>query len=228
MLDPLNAFKRILHDSLIPEYCQGAFLGPAGAQFRESKLKLNEDDARNFVQGWEAQLLSHIGGRKYRGAKNGAAEKFFHSRSKALVPRTFTLAQESVIAVAALARLHFAFQWPKDLLGTQSKDHSFDAVAFLPNQKTEHVACEVKTCRRDIDRLLSEMQRYCFPEYHCRVSIKEDAFKKVLGLRTRRAPIFWAIAPSGVSEVFNVSYQESGAVVMKQANESVLKYPLAK
>jgi hypothetical protein len=46
--------------------------------------------------------------------------------------------------VGGLARLHFDFRWPKELLGCQSKDWAFDLIATLPGKRVEHIACEVK------------------------------------------------------------------------------------
>lgn len=233
MQTPMNAFDKILRNFLIPEYCQGAFFKSVPAYFRETSRMFSEDDAANFVRGWEAGLIAHIGGGKYKSARNGPAEKFFNSDGKTLSPRTFALAQESVITIAVLARLHFEFGWPKELLGTQSIDGAFDAVAFLPGFQTEHIACEVKRTAGQVDKMVVEMQRFCEPEYRddrspAVKSSEINSLRKVDGLRRRRAAIFWAVGPGGVSKVFLVSYGQDGGIVITPDSEAALTYQAAR
>ncbi len=231
MLGTITAFDEILENFLIPEYRQGAFFKSAFAEFRETKRQFGQEDARNFVLGWEAGLIKHIGGGKYKGVRNGPAEKFFNADKKTIVPRTFALAQESVITDAVLARLHFEFGWPKELLGTQSVDSAFDAVTFLPGASNEYIACEVKRTSNGIDKMIREMQTFCDPSYRLDhdSSVKEahkNALRKVHGLRRRRARVFWAVGPYGSSKVFSVSYLQDGSIVLSPESEATLAYPL--
>ncbi len=90
------------------------------AEFRSTPLHFDEEDARYFVMAWDEGFLEHVGSGRYVAPRNAACEKFFNAGAAAVVPRNFTLAQEALITVGVLARLHFEFGWPRDLLGTQS------------------------------------------------------------------------------------------------------------
>ncbi len=51
-----------------------------------------------------------------------------------------------------------------------------------------------------------------------------NAYKKLVGLKARRAPVFWALGPDGYSLVFRVGYQDDGRVSFKPAAQDVLDY----
>ena len=51
-----------------------------------------------------------------------------------------------------------------------------------------------------------------------------NAYRKLVALRKRKAPIFWALGPERVSFVFNMSYSVDGAVTFSPAEENVLSY----
>jgi hypothetical protein len=52
-----------------------------------------------------------------------------------------------------------------------------------------------------------------------------NAYKKVEGLRARRAPVFWALGPAGYSRAFAVSYEDDGALQLEEKGHSILKHP---
>lgn len=227
----LERFDDILQSRLVPEYCQGAFLASTTAEFRPSRLHFGEEDARHFVMGWEAELIAHDGGGKYKAPRNSACEKFFNVSDKSVLPRTFTLAQEAVLTVGVLARLRFDFGWPKDLLGTQSVSYAFDAIACLPEvAPTEYIACEVKKTPAEVENLLCDMQALCAADAGVIDAVKlkarqRNALKKIRRLRQVRAPIFWAVGPCGVSKVFRVSRRQDGSLDLLPDNETALMFP---
>ena len=227
----LERFDDILQSRLVPEYCQGAFLASTRAEFRLSRWRFNEEDARYFVMAWEAKLIEHDGGGKYKAPRNSSCEKFFNIGSKNVLPRTFTLAQEAVLTVGVLARLHLDFGWPRNFLGTQSIDYAFDAIAYLPEvAPAEYIACEVKKGPVEVENLLCDMRTLGAVHASVIDNVKlnarqRNAFKKILGLRKGRAPIFWAVGPCGVSKVFSVSYQYDGTLNLIPDNEKALIFP---
>jgi len=116
---------------------------------------------------------------------------------------------EPVITVATLARLHFDLGWPKELLGTQSKDWAFDVTTYLsPDHENEYIACEVKKSVAEIDQLVELMSRFGkvpSPERIVTPKARElNAFKKLQALRARRPPLFWAAGPASVGSAFSI------------------------
>lgn len=140
--------------------------------------------------------------------------------------RSFTLWREPVITVAALARLHLAFNWPSELIGTQSSDWAFDVVAFLPSCEAETVAGEVKKTDRELDDLISLMKMYgANPAADEPTGGKSrNAWKKVAALRARPAPLFWAVGPAGYNSVYRVSRTDNDVVRFEPAGEDALRY----
>ncbi len=74
------------------------------------------------------------------------------------------------------------------------------------------------------------MQEFCASDTNatnadeCKGS-KLNAYRKVCRLRQRRAPIFWAVGPRGVSNVFRVSYRQDGSLGLAPENEKALVFP---
>ena len=231
---PMSVFEGVLTEHLIPEYQMGDFLKGVEATFKATPLHFGDEDAHYFNTARELGLINHVGGGKYATAQSGAYEKFFNSGAKSQSPRTFTLAQEAVITVGVLARLHLDHGWPQGLIGTQSQDYAFDAVAFLPEAQAEHIACEVKKTTTEVEKLLQYMHGFCAAgtplDDAAQATLKSDglnAYRKVVALHKRRAPIFWAVGPNGLSQVFEAHYPANGWVALVATSEAALKYPAA-
>lgn len=220
-------FEDILHDELIPHFCSDPKRGCDPTGFRnESVLRIAYPDARDFIRAWEGGLLQHDGHGLYRAPKSSAAEQFFWTGPKHSKPRTFTLWHEPIITIAALGRLHWNYGWPANLIGTQSSDWAFDLVAFRPNCETEHIAGEVKKTVSELDMLVGFMEQYgSDPDIAAPPSGKAlNAYRKVAALRARRAPIFWAVGPSGYSAVYRVEYDEKCRIALQVADDDVLQF----
>ena len=134
---------------------------------------------------------------------------------------------EPIITFGGLARLHLDFGWPTENIGAQSPDSAFDIVAYSNSSSDERIAGEVKKTKREVDRLLELMAEYCSdPSAVALVGERgRNAFKKVEGLRARKAPIFWALGPAGYSRAFSVSYQEGGSIGLEEVDSSILMWP---
>lgn len=223
-------FETLLYDKLLPEFCSEPSRHLQVSSFRQESMRVSEADARYFLLAWRAGLIEHEGRGIYRAAMSSTGEQFFWEGPKAAKPRPFTLWLEPVITVAALARLHFDFGWPKDLIGCQSPDWAFDLVASLPDQFSEHIAGEVKRSSKEVDDLIAYMVGYgANPSATepLESGKQRNAFKKVVALRKRRAPIFWAVGPDGDSRAFRVRYRDDDEVVLDQVDVGELRYPLA-
>ncbi|WP_284312095.1 hypothetical protein [Labrys miyagiensis] len=167
-----------------------------------------------------------------------ASEQFFSSGRKntatgeaiAKEARSVTLWLEPVITVATLARLHFEFGWPKQLLGMQSADWAFDAMAFLSSDASaEHIAGEIKKTDAEVEKLIQFMQalsRSIDPATASPRGAEKNAFKKVKALNLRKPPLFWAVGPNGLSYVFEVGYGADEVLWFSEASEARLRCPL--
>lgn len=91
----------------------------------------------------------------------------------------------------------------------QSARWEFDVTAYLPGRlEAEYIACEVKKTVKELDVLMANMLVLCGqPELDAESipAVQMNAYKKVVGLRAKRALIFWAAGAGGESRVFNVS-----------------------
>lgn len=227
-LDTLEQFKARVLDELVPQYITlpGCNMTPDG--FKRDWQKIAERDARDFLRGLDAGLVVHVGHGNYRAERSHGVEKFFWEGKKHLRPRPFGLWVEPIVTVGALARIHFDLGWPAHLLGAQSQGYSFDLIAYLNDDATtEHVACEVKTHRRDLDRCVELMMEFgsepTAPEPEKNKSTQRNAWKKVKGLRARRAPLFWALGPDRYEFVFRVEY-DGDRIAFHDASVSDLQY----
>ena len=217
MEDVTKRFLDLLEQTLIPDFCSDSSrkLSPSGLPAK--LLHLSEIDMADFLRGWDAQLLRHIGNGLYRAPRSGASEQFFWSGRKANAPRTFTIWIELVITLAVLARMHFDFGWPKSLIATQSEgDWAFDVVGYKSEGGSSLlVACEVKKSRKEIDALVSHMQSF---GHHPTLSgeqlkgTKRNALKKVTALRNHKPEIFWAVGPDRYEKFFSIQYREGDVI----------------
>lgn len=228
MKTSLQTFQdRVLND-LLPTFCNdpSRAWGPDG--FKADWHKISEVDATDFLRGIDGGLVTHEHRGLYKAPRSKASEQFFWSGAKNKTPRPITVWVEPIITVAVLARLHFDLGWPRELLGTQSKDWAFDVTTYLSNDSDcEHIACEVKKTTADIDRLVALMKRFGKnPIAHQPVVSKErNAFRKLQALRQRRPPLFWAVGPGGSSCAFRMGYSEEGVVSFQNISIHTLSYP---
>lgn len=227
MTDWRSAFEQLLRERLIPEFCSDPERGFEISGFRKSSVSVSDDDARYFLEALKAGLIEHSGHGRYRCSRSAAQEQFFWEGRKAQQPRSFTLSLEPVITVGALARLHFDYRWPPELIATQSADWAFDVVAFLPGHTDEFIAGEVKRTRAEVDQLIQFMTEFCrYPNATEPASGKvRNAYKKVAGLRARHAPRFWALGPDGYSRTFEVAYDPNQVVHLAPIGNDGLKFP---
>ncbi len=204
----VQLFEELIYDEMIVDFCSDENRKCNISTFNKSSVKVAEQDAMHFLTAWNGGLIKHVGRGLYRTQRSAAAEQFFWSGSKSSNPRSFNLWLEPIITVAALAKLHYDYSWPQNLIGTQSVDWAFDLVAFQSGSENEFIAGEVKKTKSEIEHLLILIEKFGRdPQLPLPPSGKErNAFKKVAGLRSRNAPIFWAVGPDGMSKVFRVIY----------------------
>jgi hypothetical protein len=228
VITTFQAFKdRVVRD-LLPQFCNDPSRGWGCEGFKENWKNVTEKDAADFLLALDAGLIEHRGRGLYRAPKSHASEQFFSSGKTSTLPRPVTLWIEPIITVAVLARLHFRWGWPKELIGTQSQRWEFDVTAYRASDPSnEYVACEVKKTVAEQDELVELMQRFA-TDREAGAALKslteKNAFRKLKGLQARHAPIFWAVGPNDVNRVFRMSYTDGGAVIFKSASDDALTY----
>lgn len=224
----LQAFQdRILNDFL-PTFCNDPSRFWTADGFKADWHKISEVDAADFLRGIDGELIKHVGRGLYRAPRSHASEQFFWSGAKRKKPRPITLWVEPIITIAALARLHFDLCWPKESIGTQSKDWAFDVMTYLSNDSdVEYIACEVKKSAAELDQLVTLMKRFGKCPYVDRTVARKErnAFRKLRALRSRRPPLFWAVGPGGSSYAFRMGYLEDGVVSFQEIAIQELSYP---
>ena len=224
-----QTFKNRILGDLLPTFCNHPSRGWGCEGFKEDWKNVSEKDAIDFIVALDAGLIEYDKERGlYRAQKSFAGEQFFWEGRKNIFPRPITLWIEPIITMAVLARLHFKWGWPKELIGTQSRHWEFDVTAYATTDlKNEFLACEVKKTVAELDQMVELMQRFSTDSNVDDIpkSPKEkNAFRKLKGLQARQASVFWAAGPNGVSKVFRMTYADKGKVFFKTASEDALTY----
>lgn len=219
-------FVEILDQRLVPEFCADVGRQCETSGFRRESIRVAEADARDFVRAWTGGLIRHQRRGLYRAPKSAASEQFFWTGRKLPIPRSFTLWLEPIITVAALARLHWNFGWPAELIGTQSSDWAFDIVGFHLGKDSEYLAGEVKKSAAEIDQLISFMRQFGQDPSVPMPTLPRarNAYKKLLALRRRRASIFWAVGPNEISQLYRIEYGSDGTIKLIRENQDALRY----
>lgn len=227
--DILIQFWRRLTEEWLPVYCNDAKRCYSVAGFKTDLKTVTSLDARDFIRAIDCGVVSDLGGGRYIMPRSGAKEVLFWEGKKGVTPRPITLWLESLITMAAMARLHLDYGWPVECLGMQSKKPwEFDMVIFKTNDvKNEYIAGEVKPDSKKLDIFLANLKECCAQGDHdCSLASKEriNAHKKWKGLRRSHAPLFWALGPGGDSRVFNVSYSTDGIITLEKTSDAQLHF----
>ncbi|QNL18855.1 hypothetical protein HXX25_05540 [Hyphobacterium sp. CCMP332] len=225
MTGPIHRFRKLVHDELVPYYCTNPRLKCEPCGFDEGRKTVDPVDVEYFLRAWDLGLLIPVGEGRYVSTRGSVSEPLFWEGPKAESPRRFWFWLEPIITFGGMARLHHDFDWPPELIGNQSPDWAFDIVAYPNPSGAERIAGEVKKTKGEVDQLIELMARFCANPKDIALSGDKgrNAFKKVEGLRARKAPIFWALGPSGYSRPFSVNYLPSGVIELEEADQSILK-----
>jgi hypothetical protein len=225
----LSVFKERILGDLLPTFCNHPKRGWGCEGFKEDWKNVSQKDAADFLRALDAGLVEHQESGLYRAPKSLAGEQFFWEGKKSILPRPLTLWVEPIITVAALSRLHFECGWPKELLGTQSRKGEFDVTAYRASDlSNEYLACEVKKTIAEQEQMVELMQRFSTDRDTggaLKSSKEKNAFRKLKGLQSRRASIFWALGPNGANKVYRMTYTDRGAVIFESASDEALSYP---
>ena len=211
----IDSFTVRLHSKLLPSYCNAPNRQYDLEGFQEESIgNLNSYDAQWFLRALDSGLVTEQDG-SFTCARSAAKETIFWEGSKTAVPRPITLWIEPIITLGALARLNEEFGWPAESLGAQSKTWAFDLVCYDKDTEREHVVCEVKKTKREIEKLIHYMQHYSGMEAMNEEpgnQTARNAYRKVQGIRQCWPELFWALGPNNDSHVFEVKRGRSSDI----------------
>lgn len=212
----MNAALQLLQDRISNEFLAEFCKNPKHPWrspdcFNPDWSKVHEVDAADCLRGLDGEVVRRLSWGRFQGYRTHNKEQFFHSHPQ---KKRITLGLESIITLAALARLHFDLGWPKDMLGGESRGGAFDVATYVfDDSHVEYIAGEVKKCAAELEQLIELMTRFGRdPSDKPKRKQEENSFNKIQALRSRRPPLFWAVGPGGSNYAFRMGYAEDESV----------------
>jgi hypothetical protein len=218
MTDTLEIFKRRIAEEWLPAYCSKRRYTTDAFKFEP--FLLSARDASDCMRAIDSGIVRDEGTGAYLAAIGTVHEYLFWELGRKIdVPRRIRLWLEPVIAFAALARLHFDYGWPPNLLGVQPKTWAFDLAAYGADRQYR-ILGEVKKTDKEAKSLISDLTRACAAQSSS--AIPMNSAKKWNELVRGRPPTLWIIGPAGCSRVFRCSYPTDVAVNLLETSVSDL------
>ncbi|MFT5638434.1 MAG: hypothetical protein ACI861_001256 [Paracoccaceae bacterium] len=197
-----------MYSEWLPAFCDSRAGDFKVEGFHEKSLKrLTGYDACWFMEAVDKGFVVENGG-FFTAPKSSAKEQVFWGGRKGMEIRDIYLWAEPVITIGAVARLVEEFNWPIDLVGTQSKyPWPFDLVCYASNADDYIIACEVKKSKQEIVKLIDQMVSFSTVEplqTEPENATARNAYRKIVGIRESWPEIFWALGPDGFEMVFRI------------------------
>lgn len=189
------------------------------------------EDIEHFRRAVECGLaeISHDG--SYRIRSDCADGISSHSQPDGGRSVPSIQAPEHIIGLAAMARLHLDFGWPKECLIGYPHRSSFSIVAsVLPKSNSAHIACDVRKTADELARLVADVRILCRkrPLISRQASGEEgcSARRWLETFRRNRPALFWVLGPSATRILYQLSYQGACIQLNKVPDPaSCLNYP---
>ncbi len=220
-------FMRRVEQEWLPAYCNDSLRCYPLEGFRGISDSLTEGDAADFIRALEHGVAAFSKRQFLEIAGRRSSETLFTEGRKTPSPRQVGLWLETVITVAAAARLHLDYGWPLELLRMQSTDGAFDLVAFRRASFTnECIVVEVKKSSREVDQLLNNLTKCCAGEHDafCFNGKRLNAHRKSVALQARKPPLFWAVGPSPDERLFEVIAAPDAGIRLKAVPTEWLQF----
>ena len=227
--DSQREFMRRVMGEWLPAFCADSKRQYDPKVFKPEGKVIADADARDFLRAVDSGV-AFFAARQRLGMRHGrACEPMFTEGEKKIQPRPVYLWVETVLTVAAGARLHFEHGWPVDLLGMQpNKDSALDLAAYRPTDLiNEFIAGEIKPTARELAALSKNLRKCCTGEHDeacIKDKAKRNAHRKYSALQARKPAIFWLVGPSPHNEVYRLSYPSEGIIEMQQTDSSGLNF----
>jgi hypothetical protein len=207
-MDVLQLFAQRLYADWLPAYCRDPRRNYDPSGFIAASIKVCEADARDCMAAIDLQVVVDTGGGRFRARRSLTHEVLFWEGFKAIAPRPISLWLEPVITLAALARLHLRYSWPKESLGAQSKDWAFDLAAYGPRDGPPAILGEVKKSSRELQQLKEDLLRLSdggAPE-----SVRTNSAKKWQAVVASRPGLVWLVGPNEEAYVYQHEVTDRG------------------
>ena len=225
----VDEFWDLVERDLLPEYLKDN--GYLAGGFRRPAVELGESDVEWFLAALRSGLVQRLPRGELWLPGSPSRTTLFWEHEKSISPRPITLYIEGLVAVAAAARLHYIFGWPKWCLGFESSDSAFDLVGLLPRRTHEWIAGEAKSTAEGVERLITMVQECGSKGPHDEglhgKGLELNSHRKWLGLVRSRAPVFFVFGPDRDWHVFEVTHGPAKAIALKDAPESALRCPIS-
>lgn len=221
-------FIRRVVDEWLPAYCNDPKRRYSPDDAPLAGRIITEEDARDFLRALHEGVID-FAERQYLKLGQGerSSETLFTEGQEEFNPRRVRVWLETVITVAAAARLHLDHHWPLDLLTIQSNDSAFDLTAIrAPGLANECIAVEVKKSTREVDQMVVNLTKCCSGDHDssCLTGARKNAHRKWVALQARRPALFWAVGPWPDSRVFKVLSGDTGQIRSERTDESKLHF----
>lgn len=217
-----HRFDERMRGEWLTAYCSYPKRHYDSTGFDPSSLRVSEADARDCARAIDGGIVLDLGGGRYRAPRSSCDEVLFWQGHKKKSPRRITVWQEPVITFAALARLHYLHQWPKECLGTQSKDWAYDIVGFRASDEECPVLLgEVKKSAREIRALRDDL--LALAKGTVRSSRSQNVLRKWDALLVSRPALLWLVGPREETYLYAPEYSGAGAK-LHEVSESALHY----
>lgn len=225
--DPRTAFQSLVVEQLLPQFCSHYGYDIAGFK-KETIERIGHYDAMWFLEALRTQAVTY-NKPFFLAPQSGAKEQIFWQAGQSKLPRPITIWVEPVVTIAAAGRLHSQFNWPRYLIGLQSKKNwAFDLVGY-DSCLSPMLVCEVKKSHREVDQLINAMLGY-FQQLPLTDEPKKqslrNAYRKVVALREMMPRVVWVVGPENYGEVFSCLWNSNGeAGVLVKTGEAALSWP---
>jgi hypothetical protein len=203
--DTLNRFSERVLGTWLSAYCADSRRRYDTRNFVNASIAVYASDAADCMEAIDRNIVSHVGGGRFRAKRSSAQEVLFWDGTRRVVPRKIWLWLEPVITFAALARLHLRHGWPVAKLGTQPPGWAFDVVAYAHEEGDEMaVLAEVKKSRKELDSLHQDL--LALTDGAAETSVKPNSLKKWKAIVKFRPQVVWLLGPNEYQYVLVPKY----------------------
>ncbi len=230
MTDAQQEFARRVKDEWLPAFCADPKRRYDPTVFDPTAKVITDADARDFMRAIDSGI-AFFDSRQRCGMRRGrASDAIFTEGKKATTRRPVSLWVETVLTVAAGARLHFTHGWPADSLGMQPHaDFALDLAAFTTSDSVnQQIAAEIKPTLEELTTLSINLRRCCAGDHDdsCleKHRARRNAHNKWRALRARQPPVLWLVSPAPHSEIYRLAYRADGVIEVEPADVSQLDF----
>ncbi|RYH31539.1 MAG: hypothetical protein EON54_21265 [Alcaligenaceae bacterium] len=219
----LEKFRHRVLEEWLPEYCADPARQYSPEGFRLHSLRLSAMDARDCMRAIDGGVVELTAPGRFKARRGTATEPLFWEGARKTTPRPITFWLEPAITFAALARLHFDYGWPVDLLANQPRTWAFDLAAHnRASPNSYRILGEIKKSESEAERLVQDLKRA--GSASTTETILPNSARKWDALVRLRPSLLWIVGPSGFSKVYRCDFSELSTVRLEESGMDALRY----